>query len=177
MKKMMKIRLFAVLIVFLSFYLSGCVTSKPMVFTDKKVSLVDYKVFEVPAVLNETGKTFEFDVADTLTQNIKSKLIGKGYIVSDGTATSEQVLTIKSSLLSYESGSAFKRWLAPGFGKTQATVKTSLIDKKTGKVLEELVSAETVSAGGLYSAGADKRVLEVIAEGIVDEIEKKAKGE
>jgi len=171
MKKLSIIVFLIVLII------SGCATSKPMVFTDKKVSLVDYKVFEVPAVLNETGKTFEFDVADTLTQNIKSKLIDKGYKVSDGTATSEKVLTIKSSLLSYESGSAFKRWLAPGFGKTQATVKTSLIDKKTGKVLEELVSAETVSAGGLYSAGADKRILEVIAGGIVDEIEKKAKGE
>jgi hypothetical protein len=157
--------------------ISGCVTSKPMMSMVKDVSLADYKVFEVPPILNETRKTFEFDVADTLTQNIKSKLRDKGYKVSDGTATSEKVLIIRSSLLSYEPGSAFKRWLAPGFGKTQATVRTYLIDKKTGKVLGELVSADTVSAGGLYSAGSDKRILDAITEGIVDEIEKKAKGE
>lgn len=165
-------------IVFLIFVIiSGCVTSKPMVSMVKDVSFAGYKVFEIPPVLDETGKTFEFDVADTLTQSIRSQLRDKGYIVSDGTATLDEVLIIKSSLLSYEPGSAFKRWLAPGFGKTQATVKTSLIDKRTGKVRGELVSAETVSGGGLYSAGADKRILEAIAEGIVDEIEKKVKGE
>jgi hypothetical protein len=141
------------------------------------VSLADYKVFEVPPVLNATGKTFEFDVADILTQNIKSKLGGKGYTVSDGSATLEQVVIIKSSLLSYEPGDAFKRWLAPGYGKTQATVRTSLIDKRTGKLLAELVSADAVSAGGLYSAGADKRILDAIAEGVVDAIEKKARGQ
>lgn len=158
-------------------FIAGCVTSKPMVSMMQGVSLIGYKVFEVPPVLNETGKTFEFDVSDTLTQNIKSKLRDKGYIVSDGTVPSEEILIIKSSLLSYEPGSAFKRWIAPGFGKTQATVKTSLIEKRTGKVLGELVSAEAVSAGGLYSAGADRRILDAIAEGIAEEIEKKVKGE
>ncbi len=164
------------IIVFLIFvFIAGCVTSKPMVSMMQGVSLTGYKMFEVHPVLNETGKTFEFDVTDTLTQNIKSKLRDKGYIVSDGTAPSEEILIIKSSLLSYEPGSAFKRWLAPGFGKTQATVKTLLIDKRTGKVIGEMVSAEAVSAGGLYSAGADKRILDAIAEGIADEIEKKVK--
>jgi hypothetical protein len=52
-----------------------------------------------------------------------------------------------------------------------------IIDKKTGKLLGELVSADTVSAGGLYSAGSDKRILDAIAEGVVEEIEKKAKAQ
>lgn len=165
------------IVVFLLFlFVAGCVTSKPMVTMEKGASLSVYKAFEVSPVLNETGRTFEFDVADTLTQNIKSKLRDKGYVV-DGAVPLEEILIIKSSLLSYEPGSAFKRWLAPGFGKTQATVKTLLIDKKTGGVIGEMVSAEAVSAGGLYSAGADKRILDAIAEGIVDEIEKKVKGE
>lgn len=60
---------------------------------------------------------------------------------------------MKSRLLSYEPGSAFKRWLAPGFGKTQAAAGTSLIDKKTGKVLGELVSADKVSAGACSLRG------------------------
>jgi len=158
--------------------MSGCITtSKPMVSMKKGVSLVGYKVFKVQPVLNETGKTYKFNVSSTLTQNIKSKLRDKGFIVSDGTITSKKVLIIKSKLLSYEPGSALKRWFAAGFGKTQATVKTSLIDNTTGKVLGEFVSAETVSAGGLYSAGADKWILDTIATGIVDEIEKKVKGE
>jgi hypothetical protein len=167
-------------IVFLSFaiIMSGCITtSKPMVYMEKDVSLVGYKVFKVQPVINETGKTYEFNVSNTLTQNIKSELRDKGFIVSDGTITSQKVLIIKSKLLSYAPGSALKRWFAAGFGKTQATVETSLIDKKTGKVVGEFVSAETVSSGGLYSAGADKWILDAIATGIVDEIEKKVKGE
>lgn len=167
-------------IIFLSFaiMLSGCITtSKPMVSMKKGVSLVDYKVFKVQPVLNETGKTYEFNVSNSLTQNIKSKLRDKEFIVSDGTITSKRVLIIKSTLLSYTPGSALKRWFAPGFGSTQATVKTLLIDKKTRKVLGEFISADTVSSGGLYSAGADKGILDAIATGIVDEIEKKVKGE
>jgi len=170
-------KLSAIVFLIFAIIMSGCVTSKPMVSMVKGVSLAGYKVFEVQPVQNETGKTYEFNVSNTLTQNIKSKLRNKGFLVSDGTAISEKVLTIKSSLLSYEPGSALKRWFAPGFGKTQATVRTLLIDKKTGKVFGEFVSADTVSAGGLYSAGADKRILDAIATGIADEIEKKVKGE
>ena len=166
-------------IVFLIFaiIISGCITSKPMVSMERGVSLTGYKVFEVQPVLNTTGKTYEFDVSNTLTQNIKSKLKDKGFVVSNRTVTSEKVLIIKSSLLSYAPGSALKRWFAAGFGKTQATVKTLLIDKKTRKALGEFISADTVSSGGLFSAGADKGILDTIATGIVDEIEKKVKSE
>ena len=164
-------------IIFLIFVIiiTGCVTSKPMVYMEKGVSLSDYNVFEVLPVQNETGKTYEFDVTNTLSQNIKSKLKEKGFQVADATAASGKVLIIKATLLSYEPGSAFKRWLAPGFGSTQATVKTLLIDKKTRRSLGEFMSADTVGSGGLFSAGADKGILDSIATGIVDEIEKKIK--
>ena len=64
--------------------LGGCVaTGKPMVWVEKNASLTGYKVFEVIPVLNETGKTFEFDITDTLTQNLKARLRDKGYIVTE----------------------------------------------------------------------------------------------
>jgi hypothetical protein len=158
-------------------FIDGCVTSKPMVSMNPGASLKGYKTIYVLPVSNEAGGTFEFDVSGTLTQKIKAKLNDRGYILSDGTGSQTGVLIIKSSLLSYEPGSAFKRWVSPGFGKTQATVKTLLIDKSTGKVLGEMVSAEAVTGGGLYSAGADTMILDAIAEGIADEIVKKAKGQ
>lgn len=164
------------IVVFLiSLILSGCVSSKPMVAMVKDVSLANYKKIEIPLVLNETGQTFDFDVTGTLTQSMKSKFKTKGYIISDETESPDEILIIKSSLLTYEAGSAFKRWLVPGYGNTKATVKTLLIDKKTGKILGELMSADVVSAGGLYSAGADKRILHAIADGIVKEVEKSMK--
>lgn len=170
MKKISSI-IFVVFIIILS----GCATSKPMVSMKRDVSLAGYNVFEVHPVQNRTGKTYKFDASNTLTQNIKSKLKDKGFIVSNGTISSGKVLIIKSSLLSYAPGSALKRWFAPGFGKTQATVQTLLVDKKTRKALGEFISADAVSSGGLFSAGADKGILATIAKGIADEIEKKVK--
>lgn len=167
----------SIILLFFVIIISGCVTSKPMVSMQTGVSLTGYNVFEVQPVQNKTGKTYEFDVSNTLTQNIKSKLKDKGFMVSDGTVTSGKVLIVKSSLLSYAPGSALKRWFAPGLGKTQATVKTLLIDKKTHKELGEFISADAVSSGGLFSAGADKGILDTIATGIVNEIEKKVKGQ
>jgi hypothetical protein len=128
-------------------------------------------------VINETGKDFKFDVADKLTQNIKSKIRKKGYVVNDETEAKDSVLIIKSSLVTYEPGNAFKRWLLPGAGKTRATVRTSLIDKMTGKSIGEIVIAEEVVAGGLFSVGANKWILKIVAKGISNEIDKKIKAD
>ena len=154
----------------------GC-AAKPAVRMEKGVSLTGYKVFEVMPVINETGKTFKFDVADELTQHIKSKIKDRGYVIDEEKEAKDCVLVMKSSLIVYEPGSAFKRWILPGWGKTQATVKTSLIDKKTGKIVGEMLTTEEVGAGGLFSVGADKWILDVVAKGITNEIEKKVKGE
>ena len=150
--------------------LFGCVTSQPMVSMEKGVSLKGYSSFYVPDVANQTGNEYEFDVAGTLTQEIKEELGNRGLDVTEDKST-ENLLVVTCSLVSYEPGSAFKRWLVPGYGKTQATVKTLLIDNTSNEVLGEFISAEAVSAGGLYSAGADKRILAAIAQGIADQIE------
>lgn len=158
-------------------FVGGCATAKPMVQMEKDISLTGYKSFEIIPVINETGKTFEFDVADHLTQHIKSKIKDKGYIINKGKEAKDSILVIESSLITYEPGSAVKRWLLPGLGKTRATVRTSLIDKMTGKTIGEIVTAEEVGAGGFFSVGADKWILEVIAKGISNEIDKRIKGD
>jgi hypothetical protein len=164
--------------IFLLFaFVAGCATGTPIVWMEKGVSLTEYKVFDMLPVSNETGKTFEFDVADTITQHIKSKLKEKGFIIAEETSTAENIITIKSSLTSYEPGSAFQRWLLPGAGKTQCIVKSTLIDKRTEKVLGEIVANRVVSAGGFYTIGAAKTILETVATDIADEIAKRVKGE
>lgn len=154
----------------------GCVTERPMVRVEKGASLTGYDVFEVTPVSNETGRTYDFEVTDVITQYIKSSLQEKGFTVAEITNAKKNVIILKSSLISYEPGSAFNRWLLPGYGKTQCTVKTSLIDRKTGKILGEMVAAEAVGGGGLYSIGADKWILNVVAKSISDEIDRKVKG-
>ena len=87
------------------------------------------------------------------------------------------MLIIKSSLVTYEPGNAAKRWLLLGTGKTRATVRTSLIDKMTGKSIGEIVINEEAVGGGLYSVGAYKWILKVVAKGIANEIDNKIKAD
>lgn len=156
---------------------AGCATHRPAVRIEKGVSLSAYKAFEVAPVSNDTGKTFDFDVAAVLTEHIKSALKDKGYDVAEKGRASDYVLVIQSSLLSYEPGSVLGRWVVFGDGKAQCIVKSTLIDKPTGKTVGEMVTSEAVTGGGLYSIGADKYVLNMAADSIADEIEIRIEGE
>ena len=153
----------------------GCASSSPAVRMETADPLNKYGIFEVVPVANETGKSFEFDVAEELGKQIKSQLESRGYVVATGAGGTDNVLVIKCGITAYEPGSAFKRWLAPGAGKTQATVVTSLVEKRTGAVVGEFLSADAVGGGGLYSAGADRWILEKIAKGIVEKIDERMK--
>jgi hypothetical protein len=174
--------------IFLLLFVVGCAAQmgKPMVWMEKNVSLAAYKTFEMSPVLNETGKTFEFDVADVLTQHIKSGLREKGFSIAEGTSAPEDRLVIKSSLIRYEPGSAALRTLDPGAGTTHCTVKSALMDKKTGKTVGEVIVAKAITGGGpplsgvgvlsgVLSAGADRRILEIVATDITLEIEQRVK--
>lgn len=153
----------------------GCGASSPAVRMESAEPLRKYGVFEVAAVSNDTGKTFAFDIAEEFGNQIRSQLESKGYIVASGSTGTDDALIVRCSITSYEPGSAFARWLAPGAGKTQATVLTSLVDKRTDATVGEMLSAEAVGTGGLYSAGADRWILEKIAKGVVDKIEERMK--
>lgn len=169
------------ILILLLLVVGGCSRPKLMVRMENGVSLSEYKVFEVMPVSNETGKTFEFDVADELTQHIKAKIKDKGYVINERKEVKDSVLVIKSSLMTYETGTAKQGWdiLELGTGLTRATVRTSLIDKMTGKVIGEMVAIKQYGAGFVPqpSVWAYKRILEVIAQGIANEIDKNVKGD
>lgn len=156
---------------FLVIFAGGCATGKPMSWIDKGTSLSSYQVFEVVPVSNDTGKTYDFDVAADLTKEIKSKLGDKGYRVADNSTAGQSVIVLKSSLILYEPGSALKRWLYTGYGATQCTVKSALIDKKKGETIGEIQVAKTISEGGLlYSIGAHMRILDNILDNVAADI-------
>lgn len=162
-------------IIFLLFalILSGCAaTGKPMVWKEKNVSFDTYRTFEIQPVVNETGKDFKQDIASLLTTQLKEQFREKGLPTTDTSGESNGVLMVQSVLLTYEPGNAFKRWLAPGAGKTQCTLRARLVDKQNNKTVAEIVAAKEVGAGGLYSAGADTWILKEVAAEIAQEVAK-----
>lgn len=147
----------AIALAFFASSLSGCtsrgVTSGP--------SLSGYEDFEVMPVSNETGRTFDFDVAAEITSNIMSELSQEGFKVE---GASDNTIVIRSSLISYDTHVA---------GTATCTVRSVLLDKKTNRILDEIVTSSSVSAGGLPHLGLkpDRAVLEMVADKIVSRIE------
>jgi hypothetical protein len=144
------------------FSLFAFITGCPAQTIDKGISLTGHKTFEVTPVLNETGKTFDFDVAAELTRHIKSSLLEKGFSVTD---TLDNAIIIKSSLVSYETG----------ITRAYCTVKSKLIDKMTQKVLSEIVTTRRIFIGGLSLIGMDidQAILDEVANDIVFEVERR----
>jgi hypothetical protein len=99
----------------------------------------------------------------------------KGYRLADIVVGLENVLILKSSLTEYEPGSPIVLLASPFYGATICTVRSSLIDKRTGNALGEIIVPRTVGGGG-PKFGADRRILEAVASDIVDEVDKRIKG-
>ncbi len=173
------------LVGFLALLVSACVTGKPsFVRVEKGVSFAGYQRIEVAPVQDETGgrdetgEAFEIDVPGEIAKNIKSGLKEKGYMLQDDTQVTAHALVIQTHLVKYEPGSALGRWLGPGsgIGRTRCTIRSFLVDKKTGNVLGEIVVPEAVSEGGLFSVGADSWILGTVAQNLVEEVDRLIKG-
>jgi hypothetical protein len=167
---MCKLRVLFLLL--LGLFMGGCAVGTSVVSIDKDASFSSYKGVEVLPVVNETGTILEFDVPGEITTQLTQNLKQEGFVVTDGKQSADAILVIRTSLLAYEPGNAFARWAVPGAGKTNCTIKSMLVDKKTGKTRGEILVPKEIGTGGLYSIGADKRILGDVAATMVDELKK-----
>lgn len=157
--------------------LFGCAASgKPMTWVDKNVEFAKYSSFIIMPVENKTGQIFEQDIPAMLTAQLKEQFEKKSLSLVEDDTDSAGVITVEGDLTLYVGGNAFKRWLAPGAGKTQCTLETRLYDKSNGQLVAEIVAAKEVSAGGLYSVGADEWILKDTASTIAKEVVEKIIG-
>jgi hypothetical protein len=77
---------------------------------------------------------------------------------------------------SFVEGSAFKRWLLPGYGSTVGQIAAMVTDTRTGHIVVILRGNATVAAGGLYSAGADSYILSAAVENVINQLRTWAQG-
>ncbi|CAN0628640.1 conserved protein of unknown function [Burkholderia multivorans] len=72
----------------------------------------------------------------------------------------------------FAEGSAFKRWLMPGWGATTAQVAVMITDAMTGETVGIARGTANVAGGGLYTLGADKVILGVALDDVVRQLRK-----
>ena len=158
-----------------SLLLVGC-SAPPELVMQPGASLSGRILLAVAPAVNDTGQTYELDIAGVFTDDLASALRSKGYIVTDSNTAPADAVIVQCSFITYAPGNAFQRWLAPGWGATEATVKTSLIDKNTGSVVGGMLTRKQVESGGLLSLGAYKYILQRVADDVAEAIDKKIKG-
>lgn len=149
---------------------AGCAAGTPVLWVEKGVSFSKYRTVDVTPVANQTGKTFDFDVAQSLTEKIRSKLAERGIALTEGGGPSDGVLVLRSNLTAYSPGNALARWTLPGAGTTECILKGELLDSQTGAQLGVLLSHRSISGGGLFSVGSDTRILDIVASDIADAV-------
>jgi len=150
--------------------LAGCTAGKPILWVEKDVSLAKYRTVHVTGVVNETGKTFDFDVARAIEDKIRSKLVERGVALTELERPLADTLVLQAALTAYSPGNAAARWALPGAGATECIVKGGLVDGQTGTQVGVLLSHRSVSSGGLFTVGADTRILDVVATDIADAV-------
>lgn len=132
-------------------------------------TFVGVREVEFHPVIDNTGKQFEFDVAQAASQALKEQLI-KGGIQINTIKSVASNLILETNLLHYQSGSVGGRWVGMGGGTTMCILRTQIIDGNTGRLLGDFTSASQVERGGLFSIGAEEKVPKTAAKLIANRI-------
>lgn len=111
----------------------------------------------------------DLKATDELRAQLRQKLQENGLLALPGSAGTVYVLNPK--IREYRPGSAFKRWLWPGYGSTILWVESVL--KQGDKKIGELSTRHTVDAGGAYTAGAYRSIFNAVVEDLVADLKKK----
>jgi len=138
----------------------------PIVWLDDGVSLEGVKQLVVHPVSNDTGETFEFDVATEMTATMASELRAAGLtILAPGASQPDSdAVIMKNSLIYYTPGNVGGRWVGMGGGAAVCILRSYLIHPSTSEVIGEIVIVKQVAGGGLFSAGAGESVPRKVAE-------------
>jgi hypothetical protein len=126
---------------------------------------------ELVPVENATGKPLPLP-ADKIFDEQMAKLLREKDLFSSPPHEGAAIV-FRPKLIEYEEGNAFKRWLLPGYGSSVCAVHADVLDRKTGAVVGDMRSRQTVSFGGAYSIGADEYICRRVADELIREIEKK----
>lgn len=151
---------------------AGCGSTNKNVKFNEGYKCAKDTMIKVPLAKNATGKTFEgINVETALTEEM-AKALGDEGIRADNTYTGNH-LSLPCQITEYEPGSAFKRWLMPGYGSTVLQVKCDLLENGQDNSIGVVEARHTVNAGGAYTIGAWKYVFVNLSKDIAKEIKEK----
>jgi hypothetical protein len=120
----------------------------------------------VERCVDRTGFT-DRDLGAETTAALVTKLRAAGPFV----VTDQGRYVLACDITGFVEGSAFKRWLLPGWGTTVGRIAVMVTDSRSGDTVAIVRASATVSAGGLYSVGADQIILAAAVDDVVKQLQ------
>lgn len=120
-------------------------------------------------VTNQTRQAFEFDVATELRGAMVKQLEKRKLLASATPAAGDLLLNL--NITEFRPGSAFKRWVMPGWGGTVLAIKGGLFELDGHKAVAQIDHQRTVAAGGFYTVGAEHYILNDVAGDLADDLQ------
>jgi len=151
--------------------LAGCVTQS-ITQTQEPLPAGEHRAVRIEPCEDRTGFQGGRDLRGEATRTFIEKV--KAAKLFEVTADAPLVLTC--DIERFAEGSALKRWVLPGWGPTQAGVSVMVWKKPEETVLATFRSQSSVSAGGLYTIGADQYIFGVAFDDIVKQLGEWARG-
>lgn len=134
---------------------------------DEGVSLQGWNHVQLQPVSNDTGQVFETPVETLILDTLSEELAEAGVTVLAGDRTPlQKTIRVSTSLVHFESGTVGGRWVGLGSGAAICIIRVKLTEPDSGQLLGEMVSANTIGVGGLFSIGAKKTVARNVAREI-----------
>jgi hypothetical protein len=151
--------------------LVGCATQSADQYL-KPFEVGKYKTMRIEPCVDRTGQSGSRDIAAEATESLKEKIIGSSLFAINQSGE----LALTCDVERFAEGSAFKRWLWPGWGATKAKITVMVWEHSSQSVLAVLSSVAKVESGGLYTIGADQYIIGVAVADIVEKLNNWSQG-
>lgn len=151
--------------------LSGCATQAVEQIQHPFLA-AKHRTIRIERCIDRSGFKGERDLAEEATRALTDKIMATNRFE----AASDPSLVVTCDIEGFAEGSAFQRWLLPGWGASEAKVAVVVWEKPDDKVLATFRSHSSVSSGGLYTIGADQYILTVAIDDVVNQLQAWAKG-
>jgi hypothetical protein len=150
-------------IVFFLILFTGCSTKSSLVLKEGYKFENNPKI-NVDKITNDTSKVYEHNIEEFMKEALFQELKNNELLVLGN----ESKIDLEVSILDYQEGNAFKRWLLPGWGATVLKVEATL--KENNDVIATSKIDSNIAAGGGYTIGAWKYVYTDVAKKLISDI-------
>lgn len=153
--------------------IDGCFAGEeePIIWISDGASWKSSRDFVLHPAANDTGNTYQLDISGMVTNTIRSDLTSLGFNVFDPRdAGQTSGPSIHVSIVFYQPGNIGGRWLSLGGGAAICIIRTKLFDRELEDQLADIIVADQIASGGLFSVGAEKTVLERTALKVAREL-------